>query len=75
MLSRWKLEMNGFAVLGLLSLERGDSTEGFSALRQALALSPAQLPENAGPALDFPARRLARSVLDMLTPIDNPARR
>ena len=75
MLSRWKLEMNGFAVLGLLSLERGDSTEGFSALRQALALSPAKLPENAGPALDFPARRLARSVLDMLTPIDNPARR
>jgi len=74
MLRRWRLEMNGFAVLGLLSLERGDSAEGYRALREALALSPAALPENSGPALDFPAKRLARAVLETLPNQEKPGR-
>ena len=68
MLRRWRLEMNGFAVLGLLSLERGDAVEGQRALRESLALSPVVVPQGSGSALDFPARRLARAVLESLPP-------
>jgi hypothetical protein len=75
MLRRWRLEMNGFTVLGLLSFERGDPAEGYRALREALAFSPPSLPADAGPPLEFPAKRLARSVLDMLAPIEIPAGR
>lgn len=74
LLGQWRLEMNGFAVLGLLSLERGDYTDGNRSLREALLLSPAVLPENSGPALDFPARRLARAVLDSLPDLQKTGR-
>jgi hypothetical protein len=74
LLGQWRLEMNGFAVLGLLSLERGDYTDGYRSLREALTLSPAVLPENSGQALDFPARRLARAVLDSLPDLQKTGR-
>ncbi|GEM_PF-1951959 len=74
MLRRWRLEMNGFAILGLLSLERGDSTEGYRALREALSLSPVILPEGSGPSLDFPAKRLARTVLESLPSLEKTGR-